>query len=334
MASLPPVIAWDYQFAPNAQKSRNYLYATKTPFKVCEQPFFIPRPILRNLGITYRRVPVLSIGKDVFPDNASFIDAMQSILEKQSKGLKRSPADRSFEAWGYRSFWVALPCVPVEFNNKQLQNDRKDLFPLFGRADYSRLQTNAASELRSLIETVENDFLAEGPWIAGQECGLADIHAMWMLKWAMKTLDMEKQPGLGRDDWPKFYKWIESIPHHAPELEANDKIDEEEARKLIFGSEYAIPDIGIDTKDPLQYKAGDELYVEPTDAEPGQHPQHGKLVGLNTNKVVIELENGLRVHFPRIGYIIHRSADLPVKTVVEKVMDAVGLGQGSSVSAA
>lgn len=94
-----------------------------------------------------------------------------------------------------------------------------------------------------------------------------------------------------------------------------------------------MPEIGIDPKDPLPYKAGEEVYVEPTDAEPGQHPQHGKLIGLNTNKVVIELENGLRVHFPRIGYIIHRSADLPVKTVVEKVMDAVGLGT-SSVSSA
>lgn len=103
MTSLPEIIAWDYQFAPNAQKSRNYLYATGTPFSICEQPFVIPRPILQNIGITYRRVPVLSIGKDVFPDNTTFIDALQGLLEQQGKGLKRGPFDRAFEQWGYAS---------------------------------------------------------------------------------------------------------------------------------------------------------------------------------------------------------------------------------------
>ncbi|SMR47146.1 unnamed protein product [Zymoseptoria tritici ST99CH_3D1] len=291
--------------------------------EICEQPFFIPRPILRNLGITHRRVPVLSIGKDVFPDNASFIDAIQLLLEKSGKGLKRSPADRSFEAWGYRSFWVALPCVPPEFNNAQLQNDRKDLFPLFGRKDYARLQTNAASEVRSLMDTVEHDFLAEGgPWIGGSECGLADIHAMWMIKWALFTLDMQKQSGMGRDEFPKLYKWVEGVPKHDEDIEKNDKIDEEKAREIVLGSEYAMPDIGIDAKDPLGYKAGEEVYVEPTDADPGQHPQHGKLLGLNMNKVVIELENGLRMHFPRIGYVVHRSSDMPI---VKKAKEAIGL---------
>jgi hypothetical protein len=118
---------------------------------------------------------------------------------------------------------------------------------------------------------------------------------------------------------------VEGIPKHDEDIEKNDKIDEAAARDLILKSEYALPDIGIDAKDPLGYKAGEEVYVEPTDAEPGAHPQHGKLLGLNHNKVVIELENGLRMHFPRIGYIIHRSADVPVKSVVQKAAEAVGL---------
>lgn len=63
----------------------------------------IPRPILQDLGITYRRVPVLSIGKDVFPDNTTFIDALQSLLEKSGKGLRKSREDRAFEQWGYVS---------------------------------------------------------------------------------------------------------------------------------------------------------------------------------------------------------------------------------------
>lgn len=100
---LPPIIAWDYLFAPNAQKSRLYLYTTKTPFSICEQPFALPRPALTDLGITYRRVPLLSIGKDVFPDNASFLEAIQSLLEREGKALREGPWDKACEAWGYVS---------------------------------------------------------------------------------------------------------------------------------------------------------------------------------------------------------------------------------------
>jgi hypothetical protein len=105
---LPPIIAWDYLFAPNAQKSRLYLYLTETPFSICQQPFALPRPDLTDLGITYRRVPVLSIGKDVFPDNASFLETMQMLLEKEGKALKEGPWDKALEAWGYVSFLFYL----------------------------------------------------------------------------------------------------------------------------------------------------------------------------------------------------------------------------------
>jgi len=101
------------------------------PFKICEQPFVLPRPILTDLGITYRRVPVLSIGKDVFCDNTCFIDALQTLLGKSGGGLKASPADRAYEAWGYRSFWVALPCVPASLITEPMAKDRENLFGEF-----------------------------------------------------------------------------------------------------------------------------------------------------------------------------------------------------------
>jgi hypothetical protein len=32
--------------------------------------------------------------------------------------------------------------------------------------------------------------------------------------------------------------------------------------------------------------------------------QHGLLVGLDRREVVVELDNGLRLHFPRIGTVV------------------------------
>lgn len=40
---------------------------------------------------------------------------------------------------------------------------------------------------------------------------------------------------------------------------------------------------------------------------PGSHPQVGKLLGTSSNEVVIELENGIRVHFPREGYLVKKA---------------------------
>lgn len=59
------------------------------------------------------------------------------------------------------------------------------------------------------MHVVETEFLnnEKGTWIAGEQCGLADIHAMWMMKWALKTIGMEERSGLGKEDFPKVYKW-------------------------------------------------------------------------------------------------------------------------------
>jgi hypothetical protein len=101
---LQPIIAWDYLFAPNAQKSRLYLYLTKTPFSICEQPFVLPRPDLT----------------------------------------------------------------------------------VFARKDFAGLQNSARSEFRAFLEGAEGGFLkdGEGPFVGGeQEVGMADVHAVWMVKW-------------------------------------------------------------------------------------------------------------------------------------------------------
>jgi hypothetical protein len=44
--------------------------------------------------------------------------------------------------------------------------------------------------------------------------------------------------------------------------------------------------------------------VENIDTTPGAHPQNGKLVGLDKNEIVVELKNGIRLHFPRVGYLV------------------------------
>lgn len=310
MGSVSPqhkVIAWDYQFAPNAQKSRNLLHAAGIPYTICEQPFVQPRPILQNLGITYRRVPVNSIGKDVFIDNRAFIDAVEEIFPQQA--LATTKHDHAYEAYGYRNFWIILASLPVVFLTPELIKERHDLFPVFGKANYKELRPSAMAELKSFLNMIERDFLKDAtdaePYIGGAKAGIADIHAVWIPKFALETLKYGiEEPGFGKEDLPKVHRWCAAFPAHVPENQP-ELINEETARSQILGSEYAAKEIGVDEKDPTGLKSGQKVYVQTSDDNaPENAQQHGSLVGLNDRRIVIQIENGLRIHFPRVGYAV------------------------------
>lgn len=275
---VPPVITWaspcfhlpqtttdstqDYQFVPNAQKARNLLHACGIPYQCCQQPNIRPRPILTDLGITYRRIPINSIGKDVYCDNRVFLDAVQSIFK--DKALPTSPADNAYEALGYRAFWIALPLIPAGLITPEVARDREDLFAIVGRADFGELRPNALAEFRSLLDMLEGGSLIPGPWINGSKCSVADIHAVWVIKWVFQTLGIGSEPGFEREEFPNVYAWIEGLPTHNEQNEA-EKIGAEEAVKKLWGSEYAAAEIGVDPGDATGLQYGTVVNVATND---------------------------------------------------------------------
>ena len=117
----PEIILFDYQYAPNAQKARNLLNIAGVPYRICEQPFAQPRPILQNLGITYRRIPVNAIGKNVHVDNRVFLEAILEIFasEQGVKDLVRSKADQAYEAFGVsNSYSMKVIAGAAVFNSR------------------------------------------------------------------------------------------------------------------------------------------------------------------------------------------------------------------------
>ena len=83
-----------------------------------------------------------------------------------------------------------------------------------------------------------------------------------------------------------------------------ETIPGEKACDLIMGSSYTAGTLKVDPNDALGFAAGTPVSVEATDATPGSDPQTGLLVGLSTTETVIELENSLRLHFPRWGFFV------------------------------
>jgi hypothetical protein len=147
------------------------------------------------------------------------------------------------------------------------------------------------------------------PWIAGERPGLADLHVAWVPKFALETIayaTMEGQ-GMGEREFPKVHAWLKRFEDHLPENE-RDKVEREEATKRVLEASYAVKDIGVREGDLTGCKKGDMVAVVTTDdTKPGNMAQKGKLCGLDNKEIVVELENGIRLHFSRIGYAIKKA---------------------------
>lgn len=306
-----PIIAFDYGMplciplyvsrlttpdsSPYGQKIRAALAASNVTLQRSDQPAVLPRPILEKLDITYRRIPLLAFGKDIYADSSLILDELQA----RYNALPTTPADRAYEAFGVQLFASALNVVPTAGLTPELVRDRVTIFPALANPDYASLRPSGLAEMRAKLNIIEHEFLSSAPFIAGDKFGLADLHAGWALGWILKALGLAQEPGFSEKEFPRTYKWVASWP--TPQYE---DLSQEQVWESVKGAQYTARDIGVDERDPLRIKEGTEVTVENADTEPGKHPQRGKLVGVDQREVVVELKNEVRLHFPRVGYVV------------------------------
>lgn len=114
------------------------------------------------------------------------------------------------------------------------------------------------------MDYLENRVLRDGPYIGGDKLSVADIHAIWGVRWDLHGADSQP-PGLGhqtesavgRDKFPKVWKLIDSLPVTNGKL-----IDVKDAEKKIFGSRYSSDVKGVMEGEPTGIKAGTEVTVD------------------------------------------------------------------------
>lgn len=257
----------------------------------------LPRPILEKLDITYRRVPLLALGKDIYADSARILDELQTRFAV----LPTTPADKAYETFGHQIFASALTVASPAALTQDFIRDRVTIFPGLANPEYASLRPSGLAEMRAKFLIIEHEFLGRspGPFIAGDKFGLADLHAGWAVGWCLNVIGLGQERGFSAAELPRVYEWISSWP----KPQCTD-LSPEETWDAVLGAEYTAQSIGVDEEDPLGLKAGTEVTVENADTKSGTHPQRGSLVGVDQREVVVELKNGLRLHFPRIGYVV------------------------------
>lgn len=246
--------------SPYGQKTKLLLTLAGILFQRSDQPVVLPRPDLEALGITYRRIPLLAIGRDVYCDSSLIFDVVLSHLGAANK-VPTSVADKAWETWGYETFLAVLTLAPdAVVDDKKFVKDRETIFPVLGRPDYKTLRPSGLAEFISRLSFVENELLAKTPFVSGEKMGVADLHVVFGIRWAFNDLGVKGEKGVGKEAFPKVWKLIESLP----EVKA-ETIGSEEAIKAVKGADLSAKNVSVDNGDPTGIASGTSVTVESTE---------------------------------------------------------------------
>lgn len=295
------------------------------------QPRIMPRPDLSRLGVKYRRIPVLTIGRDVYLDTRHIM-AKLSALEP-GKGARLSVAitpeqkalQRLFQVFmidsGLARCFVQLILYKTRgMMDPEFVKDRTELMSgasFFPPEALEAMRPDTIRRVKDGFEFLEQTLLSDGrDWLLGTTGPtVGDIEMAWPLLW------MERVPGARPEEWiseakfPKVFAWMERFKSTAQkavdELEELRTLTGEEAAKLILSSDFHEVDGQFDETDVLvqkqKLKKGQLVKMWPTDTG-SNHKDVGELVSVSDKEVVIEakVEDGgsVRIHAQRHGFAV------------------------------
>jgi glutathione S-transferase len=305
------VILHHYPQSPVSEKVRVVLGLKGLDWRSVEIPRLPPKPDLMPLTGGYRLTPVMQVGADVYCDSQCIIRE----LERRFPEPTLFPQGAAGLAWGL-SRWTDGPLfrtavalvfgagaadLPAEF-----AADRGLLYfgPEFDLAALTKALPGTLAQLRGQFGWLE-DCLADGrDFLGGAGPGLADALGYYLV-WFIRGR-YAQGPGF-LEPFERLCAWesrIKAIGHgRSTPMEAN------EALNVASDARPETPE-QVDTSDPQSLKLGDEVEVVP-DGVDSAPPVAGRIHAVTAQETVIRRTDGrvgdVAVHFPRVGYRVHRA---------------------------
>lgn len=303
------------------------------------QPVVMPRPDIAKLGIKYRRIPILSIGRDVYLDTRLILQKLESLPTTAprlgaAQGTEQRGIERLLEILnidGGVFAWAAsvLPRDLPMFSDPNFLRDRADFLNGvdINKGPSPTAKCEAINNIRGSLELLETTLLADGrDWLLKTEGpSLADIEAVWPFHWLSGMPGVFPDNHISRAQFPRVFAWIERFDQAVSAAEGKlgkvPKLSGEEAAGTIVGSSHFEAQAGhVDEGEPLVktlgLKKGDRIVVFPLDSG-STHKDTGVLLSLSSKEVVFETVADLqgspavRVHAPRHGFRIVREDQAP-----------------------
>ncbi|KAI0466739.1 glutathione S-transferase [Xylaria cf. heliscus] len=325
-----PIVLYHYKLSPFARRIVWYLNLRKIPYSECIQPRIMPRPDLNLLGVTYRRIPVLSIGRDVYLDTRLILQKLEALypasaahpgISSGSEGVNPGHAAaltqlisaRTIDGLLFKNFVQSLPAGtfsdPALLRDRAALNgidvDRPGALTPPPPETRSRVRAEALAVVRRWVRWLEEGLLADGrAWILDSNAGgagagpsLADLEAVWVLHWVSGIPGALPAEILSAESAPKVSAWIKrfsgAVKEAARTAPATPSLKGEEAAKVIVGALFAEPEGEVRREDPVVDALGllKGGAVKVWPTDYGSsHKDAGKLVAVDDNEFVIEAE--------------------------------------------
>lgn len=323
------IILFCYDTSVFSRRIEYYLGLRGFKYSRCVQPIHLPRPDLTALGINYRRIPVLAIGRDIYLDTRIMIEKLEtkfpcnplSSNEPFNRGIEKIIESWVIEAGPWWKTQTSIPLHASIINNPLWMADRKSASE--GRFTAESLRENRASalvDLNSYFYWAEHGLLADGrKFLFGtDEPTLGDVHGVWSFDWGLHMAMGESADGSCDEDvinswrFPKVNAWVDRFKQaHSQAVEEHgkpDSISGEDAKTKILAADFTELEGNVDMCDPMKLSKGQMVEIRPTDFG-STHSDRGRLVSLCSREAVIaiQLKQGdgeLRLHYPRTGFKI------------------------------
>lgn len=154
------------------------------------QPPILPRPDIVATGTSYRRIPVVAIGKDIYNDTRLIIQKLEKLYPNHKKissaTVDGQAQERQLQRWiiDAGAFARAAQLIPTNLplmSDPKFTKDREDYAGRpWSREAIERSRPEALVAVRLAFEDLEA-MLADGrEWVGKTEGpGLADIEGEW-----------------------------------------------------------------------------------------------------------------------------------------------------------
>ena len=289
----------------------------------------MPRPDIARLGINYRRIPILSIGRDVYLDTPLIMSKLnqaelgrtslvggETVEQKaMTKLLESSVLDTGLFL---AVVLLMLPKLPGA-KDSAFMKDRADLVSsktFYPPQVLSNMTPDAITRVKRFFHFLETTLLSDGrQWILGTSApSQADIEAVWPLCWLTQVPSAIPEQHISSQMFPKTFAWIqrfeEAVASARETLGKPSKLTGQQAAEMITSSPFNESESQVDTCDPVvqhqSLKKGQLVHVWPTDSG-SRYKEHGELLSINDKEIVLGIKAGdvpIHVHTPRNKFAI------------------------------
>ena len=294
----------------------------------------MPRPDVAALGVNYRRIPLLSIGRDVYLDTRLIIQKLEGVHPEKpqlgatkgsDKALEHLLQTYSIDGGLFVNAFRVLPGNLPHLKDPVFLKDRSEF--MGGKLTSEGMdkgRPEAINEVKAAFELLEHGLLADGrEWVLGTDGPrVADIEAIFPLHWVSEIPGALPTKIFSDFTYPKTMAWIKRFKQAVNEAQKSlgrvEKVSGEDAIKLTTTSPWNESPGSVDKGDSVVtaegLNVGDLVTVWPTDSG-ASHKDTGSLVSLSSTEVVIESSardaagTVLRVHAPRHGFRVTKATE-------------------------